>query len=401
MDSQETERGGGRTGRPKVCLVTTTPLIVNFFLRGNLAALATRYDVTLVLNLAESAAPNLEGIDLRVVSVRIERKIALFRDMTALVRLVNIFLSGNFRAVHSVAPKAGLLAMIAAWIARVPVRIHTFQGEAWVTHSGLMRSVLKTADRIVARLATHVLVVSTSEQSFLLEQGILRQGQSTVLANGTISGVDVSRFRPDAQVRSAMRHHVGLREEDFVFLFLGRLVLDKGVLDLASAFAAIATEIPQARLLLAGPDEDSLEKDIRKRAGKAAGKLKFLGMTDKPECILAAADVVCLPSYREAFGMVLLEGAATAIPAIASRIYGITDAVVDGETGLLHEPRNVPDLVAQMRRLVANATLRHRLGAAAYTRVHRDFRSELVLNALLAFYDDLTQDEGNRGARPR
>ena len=378
--------------------MTTTPLIVNFFLRGNLAALASRYDVTLILNLDDPNRPNLEGIDLRVVPVRIERKISLFRDIVALVRLVKIFLATDFHVIHSVAPKAGLLAMIAAWIARVPVRIHTFQGEAWATRSGFMRFLLKGADCIVACLATHVLVVSASEQAFLVEQGILSRGQSRVLANGSISGIDVARFRPDAGIREEARRKLGLHDADFLFLFLGRVARDKGVLDLANAFAAITVEFPQVQLLIVGPDEDCLQQEIRKCAGDAAAKLRFFGITDKPECVLAAADVICLPSYREAFGMVILEAAAMRIPAVASRIYGITDAVVEGKTGLLHEPRNVYDLAVQMKNLISDADLRRRLGDAAYARVHQEFRSELVIEALLKFYDHVVSEKARVSA---
>jgi len=390
--------GAGK--RRKICVVTTTPLIVNFFLRGILAALASRYDVTLILNLDESHEPDLRGIDLRVIPVRIERKISLFRDFAALARLVGIFMSHDFRVVHSVAPKAGLLAMIAGWIARVPTRIHTFQGEIWAARSGFTRLLLKSADRIVVRLATHLLVVSRSEQEFLIEQGILASARSRVLASGSISGVDVARFRADPEARGRTRRDFDVSDTDVLFLFLGRIARDKGVLDLASAFARVATELPRVRLLIVGPDEDGIQQQIRARAGAALAKLRFSGITDAPEQVLAAADVICLPSYREAFGMVILEAAAMGIPAVASRIYGITDALVEGETGLLHEASNPLDLASQMKKLAENPELRRALGEAAHARVHREFRSERVIGELLRFYDGAMPDETRAPASP-
>jgi glycosyltransferase involved in cell wall biosynthesis len=386
--------------RRAICVVTTTPLIVNFFLRGNLAALASRYDLTLILNLDEPYKPNLRGIDLRVISVRIERKISLFRDLAALARLVGIFMSHDFRVVHSVAPKAGLLAMIAAWIARVPTRIHTFQGETWAARSGFMRSLLKIADRIVAHLATHLLVVSRSEQEFLIEQGILAPARSRVLASGSISGVDVARFRADPEARRRIRRDFDIGDTDVLFLFLGRIARDKGILDLAAAFASVAAEFPHVRLLVVGPDEDGIQQQVIARAGAAVAKLRFSGITDTPEQVLAAADVICLPSYREAFGMVILEAAAMRIPAVASRIYGITDAVIEGETGLLHEASNPRELASQMKKLAENPELRRALGEAAYARVHREFRSERVIEELLKFYDGATSDETRATASP-
>jgi glycosyltransferase involved in cell wall biosynthesis len=394
--SDQQVRNAGK--RRAICVVTTTPLIVNFFLRGNLAALASRYDVTLVLNLDESYIPNLSGIDLRVISVRIERKISLFRDVVALARLVGIFMTHDFRAVHSVAPKAGLLAMVAAWIARVPIRIHTFQGETWAVRSGLMRFVLKSADRIMARLATHLLVVSRSEQDFLIDQGILTPARSRVLASGSISGVDVARFRADSEARSRIRREFDLSDTDVLFLFLGRIARDKGILDLADAFALVAAEFPHVRLLIVGPDEDGIQQEVFARAGAAVARLRFSGITDTPEQVLAAADVICLPSYREAFGMVILEAAATGIPSVASRIYGISDAVVEGETGLLHEPLNPQDLASQMKKLAENPGLRRALGEAAYLRVHREFRSERVIEELLKFYDYVTSENTRAAA---
>jgi glycosyltransferase involved in cell wall biosynthesis len=335
-----------------------------------------------------------------VISVRIERKISLFRDVAALARLVAIFMANDFRVVHSIAPKAGLLAMVAAWIARVPIRIHTFQGETWAARSGFMRLLLKSADRVVAHLATHRLVVSKSEQEFLIEQGILRPARSHVLASGSISGVDVARFRAHPEARSRIRREFDLSDTDVLFLFLGRIARDKGILDLADAFASVAAEFPHVRLLIVGPDEDGIQEQILARAGAAVPKVRFRGITDTPEDVLAASDVICLPSYREAFGMVILEAAAMGIPAVASRIYGITDALVEGETGLLHEPLNPRDLASQMKKLVENPGLRRALGEAAYARAHREFRSERVIEELLKFYYDATSDETRAAASP-
>jgi glycosyltransferase involved in cell wall biosynthesis len=390
MSPDQRARAAGK--RKAVCVVTTTPLIINFFLRGSLTALASSYDLTVIVNLNEPYKPNLSGINLRVIPVRIERRISPFRDMAALARLVWILVTRDFRVVHSVAPKAGLLAMLAAWLARVPIRIHTFQGETWAARSGLLRFLLKGADRIVARLATHRLVVSRSEQEFLVDQGVLPSGRSLVLASGSISGVDVARFHADLAARGRMRRKFDLADADLVFLFLGRIARDKGVLDLAEAFASVAAEFPRARLLVVGPDEDGMRPLIPARAGGAAAKLRFGDITDSPEEVIAAADVICLPSYREAFGMVILEAAAAGIPAVASRIYGITDAVVEGETGLLHEPRNPGDLASQMKRLAGDPGLRRALGEAACARVHREFRSERVIEELLKFYEDATSD---------
>ncbi len=369
----------------KVCFVTTSPLIVNFFFVPLLRAMATRYDVSLAVN-AEEGVPLPAGVPARVHAVRILRPIAPRADLAALWKLYRLFRAERFDAVHSVSPKGGLLAMTAAWLARVPVRVHMFTGQVWVTRSGFMRWLLKSTDRWIATIATHVFADSPSQRAFLVEKGIVSADRCSVLACGSISGVDTSRFKPDAEARAAVRAELGLDELALLLVFLGRINRDKGVLDLAAAFGELHSQVPGVALLLVGPDEQALRNALLKSAGTGATAIHFVEYTRTPERYLAAADVLCLPSYREGFGSVVIEAGATGIPSVGSRIYGVTDAIVDGETGVLHEPGNVADIAAKLLPLVTDSTLRRRLGERARERALRDFSQEAVTNALLDFY---------------
>jgi len=266
------------------------------------------------------------------------------------------------------------------------VRIHVFQGEVWLTRKGGMRLLLKFLDRLVARLATHVLVVSRSEREFLIREGIIRNAKSRVLGSGSLSGVDAARFRPDSEARAAVRAELGIAPEAMVFLFLGRLTRDKGVLDLAQAFASLAAVRPAAVLLLVGPDEERVRPKIESICRAHAGKLRFAGYTRTPERYIAAANALCLPSYREGFPTVIIEAAATGIPATGSRIYGITDAIIEGETGLLHTPADANDLAEKMEMLMKDPALRERLGARARQRAVAEFNQQRLTQALLDFY---------------
>jgi glycosyltransferase involved in cell wall biosynthesis len=357
------------------------------FLRGHLAALSARYAIDLAVD-AESAD---ELGDIRdhatVLPVRIRRQIAPLADLKALVRLFVLFRRERYAAVSSVTPKAGMLALLAAVLAGVPLRIHIFTGQVWATRSGWRRGLLKAADRCMALLATHVLSDSPSQRDFMVAEGIAAADKIRVLGEGSICGVDGTRFRPDAGKRAGILRAQDIPETAVVFLFLGRLNRDKGVLDLAEAFAAQDNE--NAWLLVVGPDEANLRAEMERRLGPALARTRFVGYTDRPEDFMAAVDVFCLPSYREGFGMVIIEAAAAGVPAIGSRIYGVTDAIEENVTGLFHRAGDTAELTRLMASLACDSARRHEIGEAARVRALRLFSREAVTQAWMDFYRQL------------
>ena len=172
-----------------------------------------------------------------------------------------------------------------------------------------------------------------------------------------------------------------------MFVFVGRLKRDKGVVDLAQAFARVAAET-NAYLVLVGPDEEALTGTVRSAAG---ANLRLVGMTEAPERYMAAGDVFCLPSYREGFGAVIIEAAAAGLPAIGSRIYGITDAIGDGVTGILVAAADVEGLADAMRLLALDEPKRRALAHAARERALNHFSRDVVTAAVVAFYERILQ----------
>jgi glycosyltransferase involved in cell wall biosynthesis len=377
----------GRGDLSAIAIVAASELTVKAFLPNHLAALAQRYRVCVIVNTANAQLLDKLGIAAELIAAPIARPIAPIADLRALAQLTRLFRRRHFDVVHSFTPKAGLIAMLAGRMAGVPRRLHTFTGQVWANRRGPMRGVLKTADRLIANSATHVLADSRSQRDFLVAQGIVHAGKASVLGRGSISGVDPDRFHPDAAKRGQVRAALGIPEAATVFLYLGRLKRDKGVLDLARAFALCSDS--QARLLLVGPDEDGLEQQIRGLAGTSAARVHCVPYTDRPQEYFAAADIFCLPSYREGFGTTIVEAAAAGVPAIGSRIYGITDAIVEGETGLLFEAGNVQQLARSMHTLAGDKTLRGCMGEEAMKRAVRDFSSAIVTAALLQYYEQL------------
>lgn len=377
----------------KLCYVATIPAVVHAFLRGHIQAAADKYQVTVVCNSADMHL--LDGLNARLILLPIERRPSPWRDMLVLFQLFKLFRRERFDIVHSIMPKTGMLAMLAAWLARVPVRIHTFTGQVWVTKHGARRMLLKWFDKLIGSLATCVLADSPSQRDFLLNEKVLQQGKAKVIGAGSICGVDPLRFHPDTAVRQAVRHDLGIAKDARVILFVGRLNQDKGILDLAAAFNLIARHDPDVVLLLVGAEEDVPFSRIQEICHAENDRLHYVNFTSTPERYMTAADIFCLPSYREGFGMTIIEAAACAVPVVASNIYGITDAVADGETGLLFAAGDVSALTQALLKLIMENDLRQQMGDAARVRALELFSGEKITRETMMLYDSLS--EGSRG----
>lgn len=333
----------------------------------------------------------IQGLSARVVLLPISRRPSLGRDIVVLYLLVRLFWREQFDIVHSHFPKSGLLGMTAAWLTRMPIRIHTFHGEVWATRRGWRRSMLKAFDRLVGWMATHVMTVSASQQQFLVRERVLSEGQSQVIGAGSICGVDLLRFRPDSIIKQTTRVNLGIDQNAKLILFMGRLNRDKGVLDLALAFSVIASRRPEVDLLLVGTEEDVAFDQLQRICSAFHHRIHYQSFTATPERYMAAADVFCLPSYREGFGMTLIEAAACGVPAVASRITGIIDAVSDGQTGLLFTPANVVELTHALLTLISDESLCQSMGVLARSRAQALFAADKITTELLAFYETLTE----------
>lgn len=373
----------------RICIVASIPFSLKMFMAPHIRALSKEHEITLVANGVSADLAGLTGDHVHFQTMPIERKISLWKDCTTLFFLWRFFKKNKFHCVHSITPKAGLLSMLAARFAGVPLRLHTFTGQVWATEKGLHRWLLKTLDKLMAGSATTVLADSASQRLFLIKNDVVAPREVTVLADGSIAGVDVQRFEYSAEMRAAIRKYHNIPAEDVVFLYLGRLNRSKGIPELLRAFERATQNLSNLHLIVAGPDEAYLAATVAALASRYPGKVHRVAYVNHPEQYMSAADVLCLPSHREGFGTVLIEAASIGIPAIASRIYGITDAVEDGVTGILHQPASDREIADAMTKLSIDTNLRHQMGKAARARVVEKFSEARLTCALADFYRDM------------
>jgi glycosyltransferase involved in cell wall biosynthesis len=370
--------------KPGLCFVVSAPITAVAFLNGHIDYLFSDYEITVVCNFDGTEKDISKNAQLK--NIRIARKISPISDLRAVYSLARFLKKGNFQIVHSVTPKAGLITAMAGWLAKTPIRIHWFTGQVWVLKSGVQRRALKNLDRLVAKLNTSVLVDSPSQRDFLIEQGVISPTKSQVLGSGSIAGVDTDRFRPNPEVRVVTRAELGIEDPSApIILFVGRLNHDKGIDTLLEAFSRQTIQ-QDSYLILVGPDEQNYLDRIPKVLGERLKNFRYIPFTTEPEKYMAASDIFCLPSLREGFGLAIIEAGSSGLPSVASRIYGVTDSVKEGETGLLIQSGSIDELIGALNRLLKNPGSRLEMGAHARKRVQNLWQIHLLQKSLSDYY---------------
>lgn len=367
--------------KKKVCFIASSPQGILAFHKTNIEKVSQYFDVYIVSNFSDKT--QLQG--LKVIdsfSIEIERRPTLYQNIKALCELYKIFKEQHFDCFISMSFNASLLSAIAGFFAKIPFRIRIFTGQLWANMSGVKRSLFKIADKLTVKLNTHILVDGIPQLEYLRSNGILNEHQGLVLANGSICGVDVELFSPNALVRKREREKFGITDQYVVFSFLGRLNKDKGIYELISAFSKLVNENSNVKLLLIGNNEGFSENIISQYDNLVLGENVILyGFTKKPYEALQISDVFCLPSYREGFGMSVIEAASLSIPVICSDIYGLKDSFIPNETGLQCKVKDSISLFNCMKRFCEDSELRCRLGINGRKRVVEKFNKNIVSSA--------------------
>jgi glycosyltransferase involved in cell wall biosynthesis len=379
-----------RNEKNKIAIIVTTPLTAIVFLTHQINTLVEYYNVTIISNLNDHSF-SFKNIseEVNVVSIPIERNVSLFADLRALFALIKIINKSRFTLLHSVSPKAGLLSAIAGWVSQTPIRLHTFTGQVWVKKKGIVRWFFKLIDKVIVSLNTDILIDSLSQKDFLIKQDIIRKNSSVVLGKGSISGVNVDRFKPSKNFRKIIRNQLNIEDKKIIFLFIGRLNRDKGLFELARSFKSICSDNDNLILLIVGPDEGLLKQELLEELSSIKEFVRFVSFADMPEKYMAASDILVLPSYREGFGSVIIEAAACGLPSIGSNIYGIKDAIKHNKTGLLSPVGSIEELAEAMSKLADNDKLRKEMGIHARNYATRFFSQTDLTSKILKYYEYL------------
>ena len=375
--------------KKRICFVVAIPMTAAVFLKDHIKALSEEYDVYLVGNIqSEDEVKNLAITGWH--SIEIERGISLSKDLCAVFALKNYLKKMKFDAVHSVTPKAGLVTALAGKLAGIKHRTHIFTGQVWATRTGLMRQMLKSIDKIIAKCDNHIMVDGKSQRAFLEKEGVLKPGKALVFCKGSIAGVNSERFVPDALARKEEREKMGIKDDMLTYIFLGRLNHDKGIGELYEAYNRLAAEEKNVYLLLVGMDEEGYIDKLPDYKHILDGKnFSYYGLTKQPERVLNAGDVFVLPTYREGFGSSVLEAACIGLPCICSDAYGVLDAYVDGETGLQCKVGDADSLYQCMKKMHDDKAMRNDMAKKSRERALRDFNVKPISEAWLNFYKAL------------
>lgn len=376
--------------KPKLFRIATVPMSLNLLLKGQLEYLNNYFDVTAISGEGEDlqTVANREGV--KVHPIEMHRHISLVQDLKSLWHLYRYFKKEKPDIIHSITPKAGLLSMIAGKMAGVPIRMHTFTGLIFPHQYGYMKHTLIMMDKLLCKAATHVYPEGNGVKEDLQKHNITNKPLK-IIANGNVNGVDIDYYHPEAfseEAKNLLRTSLQIKENDFVFLFVGRLVIDKGLRELVNAFDHLSKTYPNAKLLLVGPRENAHNPLKRKMFHiiRHHQHIITVGYQEEVRPYYAISDVFVLPSYREGFPNAVLQAGAMGLPSIVTNISGCNEIIKEGENGLIIAPKHQKELEKAMFRLIQDQELRNRLQANARAMVTTRFDKNLVWEELRKEY---------------
>lgn len=371
--------------RRKLFIVTTVPDMLYYILKGQPKFLNDFFEVHLVTSSGQlvEKIKVFEGV--KIHTIRIKRNISLFSDFYSLFQLIWLLHKESPDIVHSYSPKAGLISMLASKIVCIKHRFHTFTGLIFPSRSGLFRKLLMFMDRIICFCATEVIPESLGVADELVRNKIFNKPHD-LIGSGNIAGVDIRFFRPLSEVeKNSNRQYYNIPKAAWVFCYVGRIHLEKGINELINAFSKIEGE--NYLILVGSEDQSSSATNAVKQAIEINSKIICTGWVEDIRIPLGCADVNILPSYREGFPNVLLQASAMAIPSIATDVNGSREIIQDDVTGWLIPIKNELELLKAMKKATKSRIECKRLGHEGVSIVKKKYDQVIYRKKLLEFYN--------------
>lgn len=378
----------------KICFVTTIYLTYHCFLKdfSNYLNATGEYDVSLICDESSVDRSDLPPF-VHFLPVKMKRGINT-SAIHAIGDIKEIMKRGHFDIVQYSTPNAAFYTSIAAKSAMVPVRLYCQWGIRYMGFSGWKRSLFKLVEKIVCRKSTFIEAESNSIRQFALSEGLYSGEKSCVIWNGSASGVDLGRYDLSQKMlwRTDVRRELGINDDCIVFMFAGRMTADKGINELLCAFFQIASVDQRAVLLILGllDNDGTVDDDLYQKAVHSK-QVIIPGSKEDIERYYAASDVFVSPSYREGFGLVIIEAAAMGVPAVVSNVPGQIDAIIPDITGLLCQVKDGLSLKMLMERLLNDQKLRETMGTAARKYVEESFDQRILFDRLMGHRNSLVE----------
>ena len=385
----------------KLIRITTVPISFKVLLKGQLRFMASNgFDVKGVSSEGEELKEVRENEGIVMEAINMSRKITPFQDLKSLWKMWNFLRKEKPQIVHTHTPKAGIIGMLAARLAGVPHRLHTVAGLPLMEATGIKRKILNFVEKLTYSSATRVYPNSKGLYNFILQNNFTQSNKLKIIANGSSNGINTTFFSP-AQVseieKVALREKLNIQPDDFVFVFVGRIVSDKGINELIKAFSELQTaknnELTGIKLLLVG----GLESDLDPLNPETLAEINqnrdiiSVGFQQDVRPFFAISDALAFPSYREGFPNVVMQAGAMGLPSIVSDINGCNEIIVEGKNGLIIPPKNVEKLKEKMLTLAKDKNLYTKLKGNSRRMIENRYEQSVVWNALLEEYEGLLQ----------
>ncbi len=376
---------------PKLIRITTVPISLQILLKGQMRFMKEHgFEVIMISNDGPEVKPLLEQEQCPHIAVRMTRIISPFTDLVSLFKLIKLFRKLKPDIVHSHTPKAGLLAMWAAKFTGVPVRLHTIAGLPWVETKGWMNALLQLVEKLTALPAHRIYPNSFIQQQFLSDHKIA-VGKMKVLGNGSSNGINSHFFSLDeniSKISDELKRSEKVPEDGWIWIFVGRIVKDKGIGELVEAFAALHKIFPSDRLWLVGEEETELDPldEEHKKILHEHSAIRCWGFQKDIRPYLASARVLVFPSYREGFPNVPLQAGSMGCMLLLSDINGCNEIVQDGVNGMLVPPKDREKLTGAMITIRKDENLRKAFAASIQKKIREDYDQQKLWNILLEEY---------------
>jgi glycosyltransferase involved in cell wall biosynthesis len=371
----------------KLIRTSTVPMSLDTFCRGQLKMLSEHFEVVAVSypDVELKTIEEREGV--RTIAVAMERHISLLKDVKSLLQMISVFKKEKPDIVHSITPKAGLVSMLAAWICRVPVRMHTYTGLVFPTTTGMKQKVLIAMDRLLCACATYINPEGQGVANDLRRFSITKKPLH-IIGNGNVRGIDADYWKNDGYDRNDLRNSLQIGKDDFVFVFVGRLVGDKGINELVAAFKQLMAEHSKVKLLLIGPYENQLDP-LRPETGKEIETNQSIITTGNQEDVrpyYVAADAFVFPSYREGFPNTVIEAGALGLPSIVTDINGANEIIIPPQNGVIVPSKSVEALYQAMSYFLESPEELRRMASNARRMVVDRYNQQFIWGELLKVY---------------